>query len=334
MDSRGGDANKPFRRQNATSNVSTGESGGDNLAAVEHRNALFVVPSKAGPSVTSIASCDSGYEQETGSTRTSTVFEDSVFPQNVDNVSEVHKTDDCIVEKDGQSAGSSPYVTALTSLHISAASSIDGDNHSPKLSLQVSPVVDGLPIPHTPRQSTKKDEESPEEHSEVDGPFPVTKKAPKLIKTGKSQSVECPTTQHKPRLRRASQTVPIFDSSIIQEAVIKVQAYRQELDEGHEQALRQTMKDNAVAFRDSVDFTILLAHLFKHNLVHESECEFLNSKEHSCLDKANRFFFGILNRKGPSAYRSFYYALDQEKQHKGHQYLVELMNSAFHQLAK
>ncbi len=345
----GSDANKSIKRQNAKSNVSTGS--GD-LATVERTDLLAVVPLKPDSSVISMTRSDSGY---TGSTRTSTVFED---PQNVDMISKFHGT---VVESGGQSAGSSQYVTAFASLHISEASSIDDGSPSPRPSLPVSPslkpslpvssIDDVSPSPrpslpvspvnevvtHSPSQSIQqhKDEESKEERSEVDGPFPDnSKRAPKLSKKDKSQSVECTTTQCRPRLRRGSQTVPLFDSSILQEAITKVQACRQELNEDHEQTLKQTVMDNAVAFRDSIDFNILLAHLFKHNLVHSLECEFFISKEHSRLDKANTFLFEILNRKGPSAYRSFYYSLNQEKQHRGHQHLVELMNSALHQLAK
>ncbi|XP_064383393.1 uncharacterized protein LOC135332017 [Halichondria panicea] len=355
MDSNSGsDTNKSIRRQKATTNVSTGS--GD-LAAVERTDLLAVVPSKPDSSVISITRCDSGY---TGSTRTSTVFED---PQNVDMISEAFQFHGTVVESVGQSAGSSQYVTALTSLHISEASSIDDGSPSPRPSLPVSPslrpslpvssiddgslsprpslpvspVDDIVPVAHSASQSIQqhKDVESKEERSEVDGPFPGrSKRAPKLSKMDKSQSVECATTQCRPRLRRGSQTVPVFDSSMLQEAITKVQACRQELNEDHEQTLKQTVMDNAVAFRDSIDFNVLLAHLFKHNLVHSLECEFFISKEHSRLDKANTFLFEILNRKGPSAYRSFYYSLNQEKQHRGHQHLVELMNSALHQLAE
>ncbi len=226
-------------------------------------------------------------------------------------------------ENECQSLSSSRYVTAPTSQRGSESSSFD---ISP-LPI-IPPLIDNF---HLATLGVVLEEEKPV--SKTDRPF-LSRKAPSLSKCGKSQSVEPVATKQRPSLRRASNTEPLFDKYLLKKALIDLQTKQQDLEEIYESVLKQVVADKASVFRDTLDFKVLLAHLFEHKLVHTDECEFLNSQGFTNLDKANKFLFEILSKKGSNAYRCFYYALSQEKQHKGHDELVELMTVALYSLAE
>ena len=115
---------------------------------------------------------------------------------------------------------------------------------------------------------------------------------------------------------------------VLKIVAVKLARHERQLGEDSETILKQAVRLNAVDFRNCTDFKMLAVHLFAKDLVHPGEQEYLNSPYISQIQKANRFYAEILDRKGPEAYRSFYYALKGEKEHKGHEHLVELLEQA------
>ena len=230
-----------------------------------------------------------------------------------------------ICEKQGEiissrcSPGSSEYETAHTSLEGSVTLSVESE------AIQTPPVASQEP--NEDQSDMHETATLPSarmcESTEQDGPH----HRPPLQT---SQSMDCPPTRKKPVLRRQSRTEKQFSSEDLQKALTQLIENHncKELDEKHEAVLKQTMRDRAADFRQYTDFSILHAHLVKERLVHASESEFLNKECFTHTEKANKFFFEILERKGPTAYRSFYHALRAEKQHKGHDNLVEILEGA------
>ncbi len=273
----------------------------------QQRSTLGVTKSRTGYSVSSITSEDSGYIPSSNSARNSQSFEEEEdFPFSTDKKWPLQKQENCIPETDTPSPSSSQYLTAPTSQFPSRPSSFEVDSPQPRVP-PIEPIT-SLPV------------------EEMNKPFP--RKRPPLGKLGKSQSVEPEATQQKLCLRRMSKTEIKFDPHYLSEALIKVKIQDNDLDDEHEFVLRQTVTKNAVFFRDTLNFKVLLAHLIELSLVHMSEAEFLNSQGPTSMDKANKFLFEILGSKGTKAYRCFYYALKQEDQHKGHKELVDIMTAA------
>ena len=258
-------------------------------------------------STSSVVSCDAGYD-DIESTRTSYSFLDlKTMPENLEEINSSR----C-------SACSSEYETAHTSLESLAAMSVDSETLVAPEATDCNPTEEHNNMHGAALQSARMPKSTEQDDPHHRPPLQT------------SQSMDCPPTKKKPVLRRQSRTEKQFSSEDLQKALAKALGNRtfKELDEKHEALLKQTMRDRAADFRQYTDFSILHAHLVEEHLVNASESEFLNKECYTHTEKANKFFFEILERKGPTAYRTFYYALRAEKQHKGHEHLVELFDGA------
>ena len=166
---------------------------------------------------------------------------------------------------------------------------------------------------------------------EQDSPYYRKDRRPSL---GKSASIEvCPSCRNPlKRMPRRSSTESSLSEATIKVAIEKLESPGSDLGEDAEVILRRCVRQHAADFRNYTDFTMLAIHLFVENLVHSGEMEYLNSPYHTQIQKANRFYFEILDRKGPEAYRSFYNALKAEKKHKGHEDLLKKLEQALDEL--
>lgn len=119
------------------------------------------------------------------------------------------------------------------------------------------------------------------------------------------------------------------DSSLSEKTLrLPMKQCEEEKDDIREKIIRNTIRQNFPVFRDSTDFVVLIAHLTAEGLLHPAESEILNNLFYTQVYKANHFYLEILNRKGPKAYKHFYSALKAEKTHKGHPYLLEILDQA------
>ena len=245
------------------------------------------------------------------------------------------------------SSGSSQYVTAQTSAHSSIDFELDAERNASDKINSDSQTMGGcggaerwITSLEIKTNDSKIDKDISTQHSkdsciqldsvEQDSPYPRKDRRPSL---GKSASIEvCPSCRNPlKRMPRRSSTESSLSEATIRVAIEKLES---QLGENAEVILKWCVKQHAADFRNYTDFTMLVIHLHSENLVHSGEKEYLNSPYHTQVQKANRFYLEILDRKGPEAYRSFYYALKAEKKHKGHEDLLKKLEQALDELCK
>ena len=95
-----------------------------------------------------------------------------------------------------------------------------------------------------------------------------------------------------------------------------------------EEKLMSRVKDNQPSYIAQTNWKLLLPHLVSAGLSDRATNEYLLNEIRTDHDKGMHFYLKVLPSKGPGAYTKFHRCLCDEKEHSGHQSLLQL-SSAF-----
>ena len=84
------------------------------------------------------------------------------------------------------------------------------------------------------------------------------------------------------------------------------------------------MKQNLPKFIELTNWKFLLPHLVSVDLSDRATTHYLVTENNTHQDKGVHFYLEILPSKGPDAYTRLYKCLCDEKEHLGHQSLLEI----------
>ncbi len=89
-------------------------------------------------------------------------------------------------------------------------------------------------------------------------------------------------------------------------------------------AIAEVIRRNLVQFSEHTNLDNLYPHLISSNLICTSDYEYLEAYK-TTASKMNYFYIFLLHKKGKNAYSEFFKCLLNEKAHRGHFYLVDMI---------
>ena len=84
------------------------------------------------------------------------------------------------------------------------------------------------------------------------------------------------------------------------------------------------VKDNQPTYIGQTSWKLLLPHLVSAGLSDRATNDYLLNEIRTDHDKGTYFYLKVLPSKGPDAYTKFHRCLCEEKEHSGHQSLLQL----------
>ncbi len=93
-----------------------------------------------------------------------------------------------------------------------------------------------------------------------------------------------------------------------------------------EEAIRKCIEKHSADFLQYTNWKCLFPYLVSNELLDRCAMEILINDMITSTDKGIKFYYEVLPSKGKTAYSRYYRSVSQERDHIGHQTLIEILD--------